>query len=679
MGDTSDKDNMRERAWNQAAGNLIWPMLSRTNYQEWSVHVQCNLEAMYLWDAIVGDKIERRHDRLALGAILRGVPGDMHSMLLSKKSAKEAWGAIKSMRLGAERVKEVNAQKLLAEFESISFKPGESIDDFAVRIGKLATDLKGLGENSVDDTRVVKKFLRVVPAHYNQVAVTMEMFCDLKTLTVEELVGRLRAAEDRFEVGTDSSTDKAKSTLLLTEDEWMARNKSRMMGSESSSSGGKGGGHFVKKDKAAQRSSGNKHDRNKRDPGVHPSSGTPRRNGRCKKCGVYGHWAKECLNKRSAKEDHEEAAHHAVGDVEKNPALLVAHVCNVVRTPDTKTHGLFLNQKQVFPSKYAEGAWVLDTGATNHMTGCRASLADLDESVRGAVKFGDGSTVEICGVGAVTMSGKNQEHRVLTEVYFIPSLKCNIVSLGQLEEAGCRVEIDKGVLEVFAPASSGVPRPVVIRAERRSRLYIMNVNLTSPVCLLSKIEEEAWRWHARFGHLNFRALQSLGSQGMVDGLPMIKKVEQVCDGCALGKQHRTPFPQTSTWRASQGLELVHTDLCGQVSPATPGGKSYFMLIVDDYSRYMWIELLENKSEALVCFKKFRAAAELESGHRLRAFRTDRGGEFNSRAFVDFCDEHGIKHSTTTPYTPQQNGVVERRNQTVVEMAHCLLKSMKVPS
>jgi len=83
------------------------------------------------------------------------------------------------------------------------------------------------------------------------------------------------------------------------------------------------------------------------------------------------------------------------------------------------------------------------------MTGCRASLADLDESVRGAVRFGDGSTMEICGIRAVTMVGKNQEHRVLTEVYFIPSLRCNIVSLGQLEEAGCRVEIDKGVLEVF--------------------------------------------------------------------------------------------------------------------------------------------------------------------------------------------------------------------------------------
>ena len=110
---------------------------------------------------------------------------------------------------------------------------------------------------------------------------------------------------------------------------------------------------------------------------------------------------------------------------------------------------MFLNQERVLPSSYEAGSWILDTGATNHMTGCRESLATLNESVRGAVRFGDGSKVEIRGIGAVTIAGKNQDHRVLTEVYYIPSLKCNIVSLGQLEEAGCRVEIDKGVMEVF--------------------------------------------------------------------------------------------------------------------------------------------------------------------------------------------------------------------------------------
>jgi hypothetical protein len=151
------------------------------------------------------------------------------------------------MRLGAERVKEVNAQKLLAEFESISFKSGETIEDFAVRIGKLATDLKGLGESSVDDARVVKKFLRVVPPRYNQVAVTIEMFCDLKTLTMEELVGRLRAAEARFEPVVEEVTNKA-GDLMMTEADWAAKNKPRMMADGSSSTGKGGGGnsHYQK-------------------------------------------------------------------------------------------------------------------------------------------------------------------------------------------------------------------------------------------------------------------------------------------------------------------------------------------------------------------------------------------------------------------------------------------------
>jgi hypothetical protein len=118
MGSNGDKDKeLMEQAWNQASGNLVWPMLTRSNYQEWSGHVQCNLEAMYPWDAVESDKVEHRRDRLALDAMIRGVPPEMHSMLLYKKSAKEAWEAIKPMRLGADRVKVVNAQKLLAEFE----------------------------------------------------------------------------------------------------------------------------------------------------------------------------------------------------------------------------------------------------------------------------------------------------------------------------------------------------------------------------------------------------------------------------------------------------------------------------------------------------------------------------------------------------------------------------------
>ena len=293
MGEESNKAEKEtmERAFNQAAGNLTWPMLTRTNYQGWSSHIQCNLEGMYLWDAIEDEKVERRRDRLALGAMLRGVPQEMHSMLLNKKTAKEAWEAIKTMRLGADRVKEVNAQKLLAEFEAIAFKPGETIDDFAIRITKLVMDLCGLGEETVTDARVVKKFLRMVPSRYSQVAVTIEMFKDLKNLTIEELIGHLRAAEERFEPSMEQVTEKA-GKLLLTEEEWAEKNKSRMVSESSTSTakGGGGGGHLLKEKHWRRKNNGS-------GEGCEPklmSMGTPRRKGKCYKCSVYGHWGKEC-------------------------------------------------------------------------------------------------------------------------------------------------------------------------------------------------------------------------------------------------------------------------------------------------------------------------------------------------------------------------------------------------
>jgi hypothetical protein len=94
--------------------------------------------------------------------------------------------------------------------------------------------------------------------------------------------------------------------------------------------------------------------------------------------------------------------------------------------------------------------------------------------------------------------------------------------------------------------------------------------------------------------------------------------------------------KASVYRASQCLEMVHIDLCGQVTPPTPGGKQYFLLVVDDHSRYMWLELMATKDEAFTHFKRYKVAAELELNQKIKAFRSDRGGEFNSRAVVDFC-------------------------------------------
>ena len=139
------------------------------------------------------------------------------------------------------------------------------------------------------------------------------------------------------------------------------------------------------------------------------------------------------------------------------------------------------------------------------------------------------------------------------------------------------------------------------------------------------------------------------------------------------------FPQATTYRATKMLELIHGDLCGPITPSTSAGNRYIFVLIDDYSRYMWTILLKEKGDAFCKFKNFKAMVEGETGEKIQTFRTDRGGEFLSIEFNSFCEKFGIKRHLTAPYTPQQNGVVERRNRTMMEMTRSVLKHMHMPN
>ena len=150
------------------------------------------------------------------------------------------------------------------------------------------------------------------------------------------------------------------------------------------------------------------------------------------------------------------------------------------------------------------------------------------------------------------------------------------------------------------------------------RLYVLYLDLARPVCLAMHGGEDAWRWHARYGHMHFQALRQLARGDMVHGLPLLEEVDRLCDACLAGKHKRASFPHEAYNRAGAQLGLVHADLCGPIDPPTPGGKRYFLLLVDDHSRHMWVYLLATKDQAALAIKKFQAEAELESGRKLRS-------------------------------------------------------------
>jgi hypothetical protein len=232
-------------------------------------------------------------------------------------------------------------------------------------------------------------------------------------------------------------------------------------------------------------------------------------------------------------------------------------------------------------------SWVLDTGAMNHMSGARMAFAELDTAVRGSVSFGDGSVASIEGCGTVLFNCKNGEHRSFAGVYYIPRLTSNIISLGQLDEAGYKINIDNGILRIREQS-----RRLLARVPRRpDRLYVLDLDVAWPVCLEARGKEETWRWHARMGHVNMKALRKLAREEMVRGLPSIEQVNKLCDACLAGKQRRNPFPAVAQYQAERTLEILHGDLCGPISPVTPSGGRYFLLLVDDKSRFMWLSVM----------------------------------------------------------------------------------------
>jgi transposase InsO family protein len=172
-------------------------------------------------------------------------------------------------------------------------------------------------------------------------------------------------------------------------------------------------------------------------------------------------------------------------------------------------------------------------------------------------------------------------------------------------------------------------------------MYRLELQVARPLCLIVHQDDDAWCWHEQLDHANFGSLEKMGRLEMVRGLPPISHVEQFCDTYVLAKHRRRVFLKQSKYHADKALELVHGDLYGPVKPVTPGGWCYFLLLIDDATRYIWVVLLAAKSEASSAIKRIQAAAEKECGRKLRVLRTDNRGEFTAAEFAAYCADEGI--------------------------------------
>ena len=201
-----------------------------------------------------------------------------------------------------------------------------------------------------------------------------------------------------------------------------------------------------------------------------------------------------------------------------------------------------------------------------------------------------------------------------------------------------------------------------------------NLGMTTP----SKNSLELW--HQRLGHLNVQDVKKLSTEKMVDGLIIENSHAPTvsCEGCCLGKQSRVPFPKNSSSKKENILDLVHSDVCGPLNIVSVGGSLYFTTLIDDHSNFVWIYMLKHKSDFLDVFMEWIVMVENQTERKVKEFRSDNGGEYVAKEFKTVCKERGIALQPTVPYTPQQNGVAERMNRTIMESVRATLYHLKLP-
>ncbi|CAL9013344.1 unnamed protein product [Prunus brigantina] len=320
-------------------------------------------------------------------------------------------------------------------------------------------------------------------------------------------------------------------------------------------------------------------------------------------------------------------------------------------------------------------SWYIDSGCSNHMIGDEGLLVNIQRDLTSKVKMGTGEVVPVAGKGTLVIKTKLGKKHIY-EVMLVSGLEENLLSVGQMMEHGYHLVFGGNMVSVYDNQS--LENLIVKVQMTNNRCFPLTMMPASELVLKASVTYCFQTWHKRLGHLNERSIKLLENQGMVHGLPHLEQMSVVCDGCMQGKQHRDSFPLESTWRASKPLELVHTDICGPMKTESLSGNRYFLLFTDDYTRMSWVYFIRNKSSALECFMKFKAMTELQSGFKIKSLRSDRGGEFLSGEFNRFCEESGIQRQLTVAYYPQQNGVAESKNRTIVEMAKSMLHEKAIP-
>ncbi|GJX65184.1 putative ribonuclease H-like domain-containing protein [Tanacetum coccineum] len=324
---------------------------------------------------------------------------------------------------------------------------------------------------------------------------------------------------------------------------------------------------------------------------------------------------------------------------------------------------------QGHPQKEDQG--YVDSGCSRHMTENMSYLSDFKEFDEGYVTFGGGAKG-----GKITSKGTLKTGKLdFEDVYFVKELQFNLFSVSQMcDKKNSVLFTDTGCFVLSPDFKLADESQVLLKVPRKNNMYSVDMKNIVPkeclTCLVAKATlDESMLWHRRLGHVNFKTINKLVKENLVRGLPSKRfENDQTCVACLKGKQHKASCKSKIQNSITQPLFMLHMDLFGLTFVSNLMNKKYCLVVTDDYSRFTWVFFLATKDETSGILKSFITEIENLVDKKVKIIRCDNGTEFKNKVMSEFCEQKGIKREFSVARTPQQNGVAERRNRTLIEAA-----------
>ncbi|KAE8688623.1 hypothetical protein F3Y22_tig00110962pilonHSYRG00058 [Hibiscus syriacus] len=528
------------------------------------------------------------------------------SSIEEKKTAKEIWDHLTKLY---EATSLHNKIFLKRKLYTLRMPESTSVTKHLNTLNTLFSQLTSLS-CKIGEQEHAELLLQSLPDSYDQLIINLTN-SNVTSLVFDDVAAAVLQEENRRKHKEDKQVNLQQAEALTTMTTMRGRSTER------------------------DQSSSHKHGRSK---------SRSKKNLKCYNCGKKGHLKKDCwsLNKNSNPQGN------TANTLDDGDALC----CEASTTVKGR-------------KRFAD-IWLIDSGATYHMTSRREWFHHYEPVSGGSVYSCNDHALEIVGVGTIKLKMYDGTIKVVRDVRHVKGWKKNLLSYGLLDNNASKIETRKGIMKVFPGAL------VVLKGEKiAANLYMLKGEtlLEAEASVASCSSDSAMLWHQKLGHMSEQGMKVLVEQKL---LPSLTKVSlPLCEHCITSKQHRLKF-NTSNSRGKIVLELVHSDVW-QAPVTSLGGAKYFVSFIDDYSRRCWVHPIKKKSDVFSTFKNFKARVELDSGNKIKCFRTDNGREYTSEEFDDFYRKECIKRQFTVVNTPQQNGVAERMNRTLLERTRAMLR------